>query len=107
MPPKASADGAPTGKMFSADVVAALIMSFSATSITKQQYELMSSMDGVKTPSAFQHDFRSVLAKAKELKSRIDNGEVFAPVQTPARKVAKKRGMFAHLIDPHKCWLCN
>ena len=86
---KATPDGAPSGKVFSADVVAALLMSFNVTSITLKQYELMSAMDGAKTASAFQHDFRSVLAKAKELKARVDGGEEFLPVQPP-----KKRSMF-------------
>ncbi|KAF2790883.1 hypothetical protein K505DRAFT_213541, partial [Melanomma pulvis-pyrius CBS 109.77] len=72
-------------KVFSADVVAALLMSFNATTITRQQYALMSAMDGVKTASAFQHDFRSVLAKAKELKTRVDGGEEFTAVQ-PSKK---------------------
>ncbi|PSN63024.1 hypothetical protein BS50DRAFT_102476 [Corynespora cassiicola Philippines] len=76
------------GKVFTADVVAALLMSFNVTSITMKQYDLMSAMDGTKTASAFQHDFRSVLAKARELKARSDAGETFEAVAP-----GKKRGM--------------
>ncbi|KAH7123741.1 hypothetical protein B0J11DRAFT_606696 [Dendryphion nanum] len=78
---------APTGKVFSDDVIAALLMSLSVTSITGKQYELMSAMDGTKTASAFQHDFRSVLQKVKELKTRTDAGETFEAVKTGAKRV--------------------
>ncbi|XPS70588.1 hypothetical protein M3J09_002797 [Ascochyta lentis] len=84
MPPKATAH-----KTYSADVVAAVLMATGTTSLSMKHYEVMSSLDGVKTASAFQHDFRDVLAKAKELKARIDEGEVFEPVQP-----TKKRGMY-------------
>ncbi|KAF1842696.1 uncharacterized protein K460DRAFT_340032 [Cucurbitaria berberidis CBS 394.84] len=82
---KAAADSAKGVKMFSADTVAAVLMSTGTTSLSMKNYELMSSLDGTKTASGFQHDFRSVLAKAKELKSRVDDGEPFEPVQ-PAKK---------------------
>ncbi|KAF9699688.1 hypothetical protein EKO04_002343 [Ascochyta lentis] len=82
MPPKATAH-----KTYSADVVAAVLMATGTTSLSMKHYEVMSSLDGVKTASAFQHDFRDVLAKAKELKARIDEGEVFEPVQPTKKRV--------------------
>jgi hypothetical protein len=86
MPPKASANGDGKGtKLYSTDVVAAVLSATGTTSLTKKNYELMSSLDGTKTASAFQHGFRAVLAKAKELRARIDKGEVFEPV-APATK---------------------
>lgn len=85
MPPKAAANDGKAGKTYSADVVAAVLMATGTTSLSMKHYELMSSLDGVKTASAFQHDFRAVLAKAKELKTRVDNGEIFEPV-TPSTK---------------------
>lgn len=89
MPPKATANGdAKVGKTYSADVVAAVLMATGTTSLSMKHYELMSSLDGVKTASAFQHDFRTVLAKSKELKARVDSGEVFQPVAPTT-----KRGM--------------
>ncbi|KAF2442610.1 hypothetical protein P171DRAFT_364165 [Karstenula rhodostoma CBS 690.94] len=76
------------GKMFSEDTVAVLLMAVGSVSISSAQYAMMSSLDGTKTASSFQHSFRSVLKKAKELKARADTGESFEPVApTP-----KKRG---------------
>ncbi|KAH7076801.1 hypothetical protein BKA63DRAFT_290506 [Paraphoma chrysanthemicola] len=68
-------------KMYSADVVAAVLTASGTTSLSTRQYEFMSALDGTRTASSFQHAFRAVLARAKELKTRIDNGEVFEPVQ--------------------------
>lgn len=95
MPPKATPNAdSKTVKMYSADVVAAVLSVSGTTSLSMKQYELMSSVDGVKTASAFQHDFRAILAKAKELKSRFESGEVFEPVEPTA-----KRGKFS--VAPH------
>lgn len=82
---KGKGDG-PTGKVFSADAVAALLTSLSVSSLSMKQYELMSAMDGAKTASAFQHDFRSVLQKAKELKAQIDGGEKFEAVKAGTKR---------------------
>ncbi|KAH7372315.1 hypothetical protein BKA66DRAFT_497119 [Pyrenochaeta sp. MPI-SDFR-AT-0127] len=94
---KAAADSAKGGKVFSADVVAAVLMVTGTTSLSMRHYELMSSLDGTKTASGFQHDFRSVIAKAKELKNRVEGGEKFEPVQP-----AKKRGDTASPATPRK-----
>lgn len=51
-----------------------------------KNYELMSALDGNKTASAFQHDFRSVLQKAKDLRARIDGGEEFVPVKAGTKR---------------------
>jgi hypothetical protein len=72
-------------KMFSADVVAAVLTASGTTSLSMKQYEMMSALDGTRTASSFQHAFRAVLAKSKELKGRVENGEVFEPVP-PASK---------------------
>lgn len=80
-----SESAAKVGKTFSSDVVAALLYTTGTTSLSRKQYDLMSSLDGTKTANGFQHDFRSILAKAKELKARIESGEAFEPVQ-PAQK---------------------
>ncbi|KAF2831672.1 hypothetical protein CC86DRAFT_402182 [Ophiobolus disseminans] len=68
-----------------ADCVSVLLMALGATSITKAQYEMMSALDGSRTASSFEHQFRSITARAKELKARIDDGETFQPV-APAIK---------------------
>lgn len=82
--PKAAADT----QMFSADVVAACLMASGVTSLSNKHYELMSALDGTRTASSFQHTFRAVLAKSKELKTRIDAGETFTPVP-PGNKRSK------------------
>jgi hypothetical protein len=73
MPPKVI-------KTYSADVIAAVLVATGTTSLSMRQYKIMSSLDGVKTASAFQHDFRPILAKAKELKALVAKGEAFEPV---------------------------
>jgi hypothetical protein len=78
---------AAAGKSFSEDTVAIILMALGTTSISTAQYEMMSAMDGQKTVYAFQHQFRSVLKKAKELKQRVDDGETFTAVAPN-----KKRG---------------
>ncbi|KAG9188497.1 hypothetical protein G6011_02420 [Alternaria panax] len=85
MPPKTAAEKA--GKVFTADVVAAVLCSTGTTSLSNKNYEMMSALDGVKTASGYQHDFRSVLAKAKQLKVRLESGEAFQPV-APVNKRA-------------------
>jgi hypothetical protein len=81
-------------KMFSADVVAAVLLASGTTSLTMKQYEMMSALDGTRTASSFQHAFRAVLAKSKDLKARVEAGETFEPVQP-----ALKRGMSKSLLD--------
>lgn len=80
-------------KMIAADVVSVLLMAMDKTTISKQQYEMMSALDGTRTASGFEHQFRSITAKAKELKTRVENGEKFEPVQP-----AKKRGKCGSLM---------
>jgi hypothetical protein len=87
-------DAAANGeKMFSENCFAVLLMTLGVTSITKAQYDMMSALDGTRTARAFQHQFRSVTARAKELKARIDAGETFSPVQPATAKATstKKR----------------
>jgi hypothetical protein len=85
---KVVADNNDPSKMFSADVVAAVLTASGTTSLSMRQYEIMSALDGTRTASSFQHAFRGVLAKSKELKARIEAGEKFEPVQP-----SNKRGM--------------
>ncbi|PWO20286.1 Fungal-trans domain containing protein, partial [Pyrenophora tritici-repentis] len=88
MPPKATPDA--SQKMYSADVVAAVLCSTGTTSLSNKNYEMMSALDGKKTASAFQHDFRAVIAKAKELKARVEEGEAFEPVAPASQRKGKK-----------------
>ncbi|KAH4018230.1 hypothetical protein HBH70_175650 [Parastagonospora nodorum] len=84
---KAAADSNAGQKTIPADCVSVLLMALDKTTITKAQYELMSALDGSRTASSFEHQSRSITAKAKELKSRVDNGEKFEAV-APANKRA-------------------
>lgn len=73
-------------KMIPADCVAVLLMALGNTSISRTQLEMMSALDGTRTADSFQHQFRSIIAKAKELKKRVDDGEHFEPVVPPSRR---------------------
>jgi len=85
---KAAADSTAGQKTIPADCVSVLLMALDKTTISKAQYELMSALDGSRTASSFEHQFRSITAKAKELKSRVDSGEKFEAVPP-----ASKRGL--------------
>lgn len=75
-------------KMIPADCVSVLLMALGCTSISREQLNMMSALDGTRTASSFEHQFRSISAKAKELKKRVDDGEKFSPVQP-----GQKRGL--------------
>lgn len=72
-------------KLIPADCVSVLLMALGNITITREQLNMMSAVDGTRTASSFEHQFRSITAKAKELKRRVDHGEIFAPV-APAQK---------------------
>ena len=74
-------------KMVPADVVSVLLIALGNTTITKEQLNMMSAIDGTRTASSFEHQFRSIIAKAKELKKRVEEGETFTAV------AAQKRGV--------------
>jgi len=87
--PMAKANGdnaASTGKTFSEDTVAIILMALGTTSISMMQYDMMSALDGQRTASSFQHQFRSVLKKARELKQRVDDGERFVAIQSTNKR---------------------
>lgn len=73
-------------KMISADCVS-IIMAFGDATVSQKQLDMMSALDGNRTASSFQHEFRTITAKAKALKARLAEGEVFVAVKPP-----KKRG---------------
>ena len=91
---KATADSGQ--KMIAADCVAVLLMSH--PSIAKDMYEMMSAVDGTRTASSFEHQFRSVIARAKELKKRVDDGETFSAI------TAHKRGRRQMCFEK---WIAN
>ncbi|KAL6703732.1 hypothetical protein ACN47E_009113 [Coniothyrium glycines] len=98
---KANATDSPgqSQKMISTDVVAVLLMAMDKTTVSKTQFEMMSALDGTRTASGFEHMFRPITAKAKELKKRKEQGEEFiavapghkrGPTTTPATPRKRK-----------------
>ncbi|OAL44121.1 hypothetical protein IQ07DRAFT_685151 [Pyrenochaeta sp. DS3sAY3a] len=85
----------------SVDTVAALLASLGVNSVSKKSFDFLSAMDGTKTASSFEHQFRPIMAKARALKKRIDDEEQFIPVQpgnkrgppaTPSTPAKRKAG---------------
>ena len=89
MPPKAAAEA---NKTFSAEVLA-LILAASGTTIGGKDYHIMAKLDETKTASGWEHTFRPIKARAKELKAKIDAGE-FGDVAGTPKKSPAKRGEF-------------
>lgn len=56
-----------------------------------KHYQLMSALDGTRSANAFNHQFRKVKARAKELKQQADNGGT-ATGSTPVKGKARGRG---------------
>jgi hypothetical protein len=81
------------GKSITADCVSVLLMALGNTSISKAQYDMMSAIDGNRTSSSFEHQFRSITQKAKELKARVEGGEKFVAV-APGQGGKGKRSKF-------------
>lgn len=77
------ANDSPAGgqKMIAADCVSVLLMALGCTGITRTQLEMMSAMDGTRTANSFEHQFRSIMSKARDLKKRVEDGEKFEPVE--------------------------
>lgn len=72
--------------MISADCVSVLLMTLGCTGITKAQLEMMSAVDGTRSTNSFEHQFRPIMAMAKELKKRVQDGEEFIPVQPGSKR---------------------
>lgn len=86
----------------------------SGVTLGDKHYQLMSALDGSRSANAFNHQFRKVKARAKELKQQADNGtKGETPVKGRARggggkatpTSGKKRGrifMFSDLCFANK-----
>lgn len=83
--------------MVPADCVSVLLMALGNTTISRQQLDMMSALDGTRTASSFEHQFRSIVAKAKELKTQVGGGEVFKPVPPGSQRKSnsKKLGEYS------------
>lgn len=60
------------------------------TKLSRSDYELMSALDGTRGPDGFNHQFRKVLARAKEMCEERKNGGPVAKVK--AKGEAKEKG---------------
>ncbi|PNS18554.1 hypothetical protein CAC42_5093 [Sphaceloma murrayae] len=75
---------------FSFETVAVLVCAIlmQGGTISTKSYELMSALDGTRTANSFQHGFRAVLRRARELKEEQDKGtELKAVVPKPKGRV--------------------
>jgi hypothetical protein len=104
---KAATDAAANAgrKMVLADCVSVLLMAVGNTTITKAQYNMMSAIDGTRTASSFEHQFRTITAKAKELKARVEDGEDFEPIPpTIKRSISLRSPVIVSSANLHRRW---
>lgn len=86
MPPKAALPST-----FSLDEVAVLLAFIAEKpSIPSKAYAAMSALDGNRTESSYQHTFRAVLARARELRADLDAGRDFSPVEVQQKRKKRK-----------------
>lgn len=87
MPPKAAPDL--SSKTFSGEVLAT-ILAASNTIIGGKHYEVMAKLDSSKTASSWEHTFRPIKARAKEITTMMEKGEL-GGTATPAKKSATEK----------------
>ncbi|KAF2754128.1 hypothetical protein EJ05DRAFT_541255 [Pseudovirgaria hyperparasitica] len=75
---------------FSLDTMATVLAAQGITSIPNTAYAMMSALDGQRTVNSFQHQFRPVVKRAKEIKAQMDSDAGIPIAVTP-----KKRGTAA------------
>lgn len=104
---------------FSFEIISCLLaaLSESGAVVGSKHYSLMAQIDGTRTQSGYEHMFRAVKARAREIKEQIDKGELgtqkdastpkgpktkTSKTATPASGVTKsnKRGEFAVMALP-------
>lgn len=85
MPPKKSSEG----QVFTFEEMACTIAAMEVSGVTlgNKVYDLMATMDGNRTASGYQHKFRAVKNRAKELAATL-KGESATP---KSKKSPKKR----------------
>jgi hypothetical protein len=102
MPPKEKAEA----QTFSFETMACVlaVMEAKGATLGNKAYDLMSELDGKRSASSFQHQFRAVKNRGKELVAALGDDAPAAKTPKSAKKTAtstgKKRGS---TFDP----LCN
>ena len=86
-----------SGKQFSFDVVACLLAALGESNVTvgNQHYKIMAKIDDSRTFSGYEHLFRPIKARAKEISDMIKKGELGDLSSVPPKK-AKKEGAGAN-----------
>lgn len=101
MPPKTATDGAAkdnSSKTFSFDDVAYLVAKLDAAKIGlgNKDYQIMAKLNGTRSEHGYQHLFRAVKARGREIVPMINDGDVSAikgsPAKSPAAGKAKAGG---------------
>ena len=65
------------------ETVAVLVLAMMETNtiLSMKHYDIMASVDGERTASSFDHQFRKIKARAKELQGQIKNGDIATPTK--------------------------
>ena len=81
-------DKANDTKTFSFDFVACLLaaLSESGATVGAKHYQIMNKFDSSRTVSGYEHLFRPVKARAKEITEMINKGELGVAPSTPGKK---------------------
>ena len=89
MAPKDKADAQFT---FETIACALAVMDSKGSSLGNKAYELMSKLDGKRSASSFEHQFRAVKARAKELAAELSNESANATTPKSAKKAPASAG---------------
>jgi len=102
MPPKEKAEAQTFGFETMACVLA--VMDAKGATLGTRAYELMATLDGNRSSHAFQHQFRAVKHRGKELASQL-SGETATPTpktpktaKKPAAASSRKRNSTLHIL---------
>lgn len=105
MAPKEKAEA----QTFTFDEVACMIAAMNSAGVVlgAKHYALMAKLDGSRTTSSFEHKFRSVKARGKELATELNDGTAAPRTPKTANKTktstGKKRGSTFYA----PCYLCS
>jgi len=100
MPPKEKAEA----QIFSFETMACVlaVMDAKGATLGTKAYELMATLDGNRSASAFQHQFRAVKHRGKELASELGNESATPKTLKSAKKTAtgsaKKRSSMSNAL---------
>lgn len=96
-------------QIFSFDEVACMIAAMNTAGVVlgAKHYSLMAKLDGARTTSSFEHKFRAVKARGKELATELNDGT--AVQKTPkstTKKAATSTGKKRNGTFDAPCYFC-